>query len=99
MERVVISNISQFAGLAQKHPGILNIPSFNAIKSVFSQPTPTKGCKCKAKVNLSQYRPQFEAAMSVLSDNEKASLKRLLNTPNVCYYKKESNGQIKLNCF
>ncbi len=96
-ERLVISNLNQFMQLAAKNPGILNIGGF-----AFLRPRLTaSGCgKCSnAQGILNTQRPQWEAAFSVLSTTEQNQLKNMLDAAQVCYYVKQPNGQLKLNCF
>lgn len=83
--------------LIAANPAILNIGGF-----AFLRPRLTvNGCgKCKrAQAMLNDQRPQWEAAISVLSDTEKTQLKGLLDSKQICFHTKESNGQFKLNCF
>ncbi len=96
-ERITISNISQFMGLAGKAPSILNIGGFSALRS-FASAKPG-GCACNKKAGLIQMRPQFEASLSVLTTSEQNQLKNLLDTKEICYYAKQPGGQLKLNCF
>jgi hypothetical protein len=96
-ERLVISNLNQFMQLAAKNPAILNIGGF-----AFLRPRLTvNGCgKCgRAQAILNEQRPQWEATFSVLSATEQNQLKNLLDAKQVCYYIKQPNGQLKLNCF
>jgi hypothetical protein len=100
MTRVTISSVGQFLTLAERHPAMLRIPSFNVIKNAITQSIP-KNCGCSGKKAdlLAQQRQFFESAISVLSAREQAELKTVLNADQVCYNKKAPNGQINLYCF
>jgi hypothetical protein len=96
----MISSITQFVGFSKDRPQILNLPPFNWLKQVVgNQPAAKSGCNCKASKQLAQYRDQFEAAMSILSDGEKGQLKKILLTEKICYTKKSPDGKINLVCF
>lgn len=98
-DRVNISSIVQLSGYAQQNPTILNIAAFSSLNKVLTYRADA-GCKpCKARAVLANYRPQFEAAMSVLTDLEQTQLKSLLDTKQICYNYKAPNGAIKVRCF
>ncbi|WP_395000468.1 hypothetical protein [Acinetobacter sp.] len=97
-ERIAISSILQFVEYAKANPSLLNIGNFNLLKPTL---TMQKGCACKSKPgsDIGAYRPQFEAAMAMLTDNEKSIMKTVLNTKQICYYVKNTQGQLKQTCF
>lgn len=97
MLKIVISNLAQFHGIAVKHPEILNIGAFSLFRDIFSKLTGK--CNCNKNKELIAYRPQFETAFVVLTQADKDRMKSLLNATDLCYYIKEANGQLKLNCF
>lgn len=99
-ERLVVSNVNQYMAHAVKNPSILNVGGFGFLRSsltTFQKP----GCgKCSGKSpNLSELRPQWEAAFNVLSEQERTQLKALLNTKQLCYYVRKPNGELKSTCF
>lgn len=98
-ERIAISSIAQFIEHARSNPSLLNIGNFNLLRPTLNMKT--KGCACKGKpgADIAAYRPQFEAAMAMLSDNEKSIMKTVLNTKQICYYVKNTQGQLKQTCF
>lgn len=99
-DRVTLASIVQLAGFASQNPVILNIAAFSSLNRVLASQGDNKGCKpCKARAVLANYRPQFEAAMSVLTELEKTQLKKLLDAKEVCYNYKAPNGSIKTKCF
>lgn len=99
-QRVVIANVVQFSGLAEKYPGLLNIPSFAVIKSAITAAKKANCSRCsKVKAGMSTYRTQFESAMSVLSPREKELMKKILSTEKICWMVKNSKGQINQSCF
>ena len=100
MARIAISSVGQFLALVEKTPAIYKIPAFNVIRQAMSQPMPTN-CNCSNKkvAMLAAKRELFESAISVLSEREQAEFKRIVGADQICYNKKEPNGQIKLFCF
>lgn len=99
MNRVVITSISQFADLSKRHPGILNINTFAGLKDIITTVLAKPGCKCNIGKDLIVYRPQFEAAMAMLSPQDQTRMKALLNAETLCYYHKEANGKLSQVCF
>lgn len=99
-ERVTIANINQFIALAKKEPSLLNVGGLSIFRSYVTVAN-SEGCsKCsKRSSKITEMRPQFEAALSVLSATEQQRMKALLATNSICYYRKEPNGQLSLNCF
>lgn len=96
MKKLVISSLSQLGDLAKNKPNILNIPSFSVLKQILSE---KKTCNCKKGKNLAIYRPQFEAAMAMLSPSDQNKLKIELGVDQLCYFYKDNMGQIKETCF
>lgn len=97
--KLIIGNINQFAGFVEKNPAIMSIPAFISLRSAFEASKSATGCKCNKSKALTEYRPQFEASLSVLTPNEQSRLKTLLDTEQLCYYKKNPNGTLNLTCF
>ena len=97
--KIIIGNINQFAGFVEKNPAILSIPAFITLRSVFESAKAATGCKCNKSKTLAQYRAQFDAILSVLTPSEQSRLKTLLDTSQICYYRKNPNGTLNLNCF
>lgn len=97
--RIIIGNINQFSGFVAKNPAILSIPAFLSLRSAFEAAKSATGCKCNKSKALTQYRPQFDAALSVLTPSEQTRLKTLLDAEQVCYYKKNPSGTLTLTCF
>ena len=95
---ITLASINNFAELAKKHPLLLNVGAFHLLKDIL-QKAPSKGCNCSAKSNLAQYRPQFEAALSMLSPGDQSRLKGILSADQICYYVKNTQGQLKKHCF
>lgn len=95
--KLIISNIGQLQSIARGKPELLNIGSFGLLRDIFNKTT--KGCNCNKAKELMAYRPQFETCFAVLSDTDKTQLKNLLQVAELCYYKKEPNGQLQLICF
>jgi hypothetical protein len=102
-ELVQISSISAFIDLAKKYPLLVNLPAMSALKDIVTAEQPKKGCGCSAGFKqaneLNTYRPMFEAGMSMLSDQDKESFKNILNAKKICYFIKDTKGQIKKYCF
>jgi hypothetical protein len=98
-ERIAISSIAQFVEFAKANPSLLNVGNFNLLKPTLSMKS--SGCACKGKpgADIGAYRPQFEAAMAMLSDTDKTVMKTILNTKQICYYIKNPQGQLKQTCF
>ena len=98
--RITISSVNSFANLAKQNPSILNVGAFNLLRDVILKPK-KGGCgKCgNTAVDLSVYRPQFEAALIMLTEAEKQTIKTILSTQQICYYTKTNNGQLKQTCF
>ena len=97
--KLIIGNINQFAGFVEKNPAIMSIPAFISLRSAFAAAKSGTDCKCNKSKTLTQHRPQFEAALSVLTSSEQARLKTLLDAEQLCYYKKNPNGSLQLTCF
>lgn len=93
---ITLSSINTFADLARKHPLILNVGAFHLLKSALAK---VKGCNCSGKADLASYRPQFEAALSMLSPADQSKLKSILSADQICYYVKNEKGQLKKHCF
>lgn len=96
-EKLVISNLNQFMGLAAKSPALLNIGGFSFLRPRLT----VSGCgKCgRAQAILAEQRPQWESAFSVLTPNEQNQMKNLLDAKSICYHTKQPNGQIQQRCF
>ena len=83
----------------------MGLSSLSALKDLATAaPAAAKaGCNCSARAkkanDLAVYRPMFEAAMAMLSPDEKESFKSILNVKKVCYFIKDNKGQIKKHCF
>jgi hypothetical protein len=76
----------------------------STLKDVVAAEQSKKGCGCsgggaKRANELNTYRPMFEAGMSMLSDQDKESFKNILNAKKICYFIKDTKGQIKKYCF
>lgn len=97
-EKLVISNINQFMGFANKNQGLLNVGGFAFLRGYLNTGATCGKCS-KASSKLSELRPQWEASFAVLSPSEKTLLKNLLDTKQLCYYARQPNGQLKINCF
>ncbi len=99
-EKVTISNVTQFVGLAKNTPGLLNLGGLFVFRPWLTV-TGTDGCqKCsQKKAQLAALRPEFEAALLSLTASEQARMKTLLDTSNVCYWYKKANGQLAQQCF
>lgn len=97
-DRVSISSIMKFIELAREKPSLLTIGNFSLLQPVMAI---KGGCSCKTKPgqDIGAYRPQFEAAMAMLTDNDKLVMKAALDTKQVCYYQKNAQGQLKQICF
>jgi len=98
--RITISSVNSFANLARQHPSILNVGAFNLLRDVILKPKKS-GCNCGGggAIDLSAYRPQFESALTMLTDADKQAIKTILSTQQVCYYTKNGQGQLKQYCF
>jgi hypothetical protein len=94
---IVISNLTQFKSIANSNPQVLNIGPFSIFREIFSKKG--KGCNCNNSKELAQYRVQFEACFSMLSDGDKTALKTALGATKLCYYTREANGSFQQNCF
>jgi len=99
-QRIVIANIDQFSVIVSKVPTILNLNAFKVMKDIFNS-KPAGGCtKCNSKARqLGVYRPQFEACFALLGEDEKNRLKKLLDTEQLCYFRRDEQGQINQTCF
>lgn len=98
-DKLVLASIGQFAQIANKFPAILSIPAFSTIKPIIEQSKSQKGCSCNGNKALIDSRPQFEAAMSVLTDAEKERFKAITNVKQICFFRKNPNGSINSTCF
>lgn len=99
-----ITNINQFVSYARLKPQILSVGSLRTLKDIVSKPAVAKaaGCsKCGGKggEDLSVYRPQFDSAMAMLSPTEQQQLKSIIGCKQLCYYRKNPQGQLKKECF
>ena len=94
-----ITSIVQFAQLATMVPSIVNFPGFSPLRDVIAALKNATGCRCGGKRDLTNYRPQFEAGMAVLSTAEQQQFKTLLQTEQVCYYSTSGDGRLKKICF
>lgn len=103
-ERVNISSINQLVELGRKYSAIFTVGSLSLLRdpiSKFLQQNTGKSCNCKKNtgIDLNKYRPQFEAAMAMLSASDQQKLKSILNTEKICYYRKNDKGQLNQICF
>ena len=99
--RFILSNIQQFMALVKDKPGILNIGAFSTLRPAYESynQQPKSGCNCKSGNNLNNYRTQFESAVKGLSAEDKTRLKDILQSEQICYYGRGSNGGLTLECF
>ena len=99
-EKITISNVNQFMGYAKKVPAVLNVGGLFAFRSYLTVVTNSGCAKCNQNATrLAALRPQFEATMSVLNEQEKNRLKTLLDTKKICFWTKAANGQLLETCF
>ncbi len=97
-DRVSIASVLKFVELAKEKPALLTIGNFNLLQPATKI---KEGCACSSTPgqDIGAYRPQFESAMAMLSDNDKIVMKVALNTKTICYYQKNAGGQLKQICF
>lgn len=99
MKRVVLSSIQNFAQILIQHPALLNIPSFSSLRTLVEKlQNDKKGCGCKKNQLYSQYKPQFENAVTGLTEADRGVIKTLLNVEQVCYYTRNKAGVLELIC-
>ena len=99
MKRVVLSSIQNFAQLLIQNPSLLNIPAFMGLRTLIENlKADSKGCGCKKNALYNQYKPQFESAVTALTDADRGVIKSVLNVEQVCYYTRNKAGVLELIC-
>jgi hypothetical protein len=96
MKSLVLSSVESVAQAVQNNPKLKNVPFFNNLKP-YLDALNKPGCCAKNNL-MQQYRKSFENAIIGLDENSASQIKQAMGVDQICWYVKNSKGQLEKRC-
>ncbi len=101
-KRVIISSMQSLIQLLTQNESLYQVSVFAPLKEAIEKSSKNiSGATCspceKNRI-LKTYRPAFDAALTSLQQADKDQIKQILSVDEVCYYTKNEQGAMVLNC-